>query len=241
MSIRNLLVAVPFALGIACSHSSKSHAAASGGSPPGAQASSGYGGTIVTTAGAPSTGKDQGGTGSSSDGSAASGSSAGSSEGAQGGGAMGGQMGSGGSSEATGTDKPAEGAAPAGEGMSQHEGDKKVSGKLSKVSKSEVTVTRKDGTATKLKIADQTIVMMNGKEAKPTQLKQGQAVHASYQEQGDDHVAVKIEVGKQKAQGHHGTPGSSGHTQGSGSSGSGSSGSGSDMGGSSGSGSDPSK
>jgi hypothetical protein len=237
MSIRKLLLAVPFALGIACSHSSKSQTAASGGGSPGAQASSGYGGTIVTTAGAPSTGSDQSGSGSSSSGGSASGSSAGSSEGAQdtqGGGAMGGQMGSGGSSETMGTDKSSQG--EAAEGMSQHGGDKKVAGKLSKVSKSEVTVTAKDGTATKLKIADQTIVMMNGKEAKPAQLKQGQPVHASYQEQGDDHVAVKIEVGKHKAQGHHGTPGSSGHTQGSGSSGSGS-----DMGGSSGSGSDPSK
>jgi hypothetical protein len=218
MSIRNLLVVIPFALGIACSHSSKSHAAASGGSSPGAQASQSYGGTVVTTAGT-STGKD-GGTGSASGGTE-SGSSSGGSQDTQGGPGMGGgQMGSGGSSETMGSDQgTASGSSGTMSGTAQHSDDMMVAGKLTKVSKKEVTVTAKDGTATKLKIGDQTVVMMNGKEAKPSALKQGQPVHASYQEQGDDHVAVKIEVGKHKAQGHHGTSGSSGHMQGSGSSG----------------------
>lgn len=77
-----------------------------------------------------------------------------------------------------------------------HADDQTVRGKLSKVSKEEVSITPKGGEAKTLKISPQTIVTINGKDAKPTQLKQGQQVRASYQSQDGDDVAVKIEVGK---------------------------------------------
>jgi hypothetical protein len=241
MSIRNLLVALPFALGIACAHSSKSQAPASTvGSPPdGPQASEQYG-SVVTTAGTESSGKDQGGTGSSSDGSSAGGSSMGSSSGgskdAPGGAATGeqkeGSMGSGGSSETMGTDKSSEGGSAMGSSdMSGHAADHAVSGKLTKVSKKAVTITPKGGgSPMTLKIADQTVVTMNGKPAKASQLKAGQQVRASFQEEAAEEVAVKIDVSSKS----HAKSGTSGHPQGTGSGGSQGGGS-SDMGGPSGS------
>jgi hypothetical protein len=214
MSIRSLLVAVPFALGIACSHSAKSHASSSGSGSSGAQASAPYG-DVVTTAG---TATEKAGTGTSAEGSAGSSSSAGSQDSQSGtgsGSTMGGEhkgseMGSGGSSESMGSDKSAEGgsaSAAAGAGET-------VAGKLTKVSKSEVTIAPKDGSPMTLKIGDQTVVTMNGKSAKPSQLKKGQSVHASYAEEGGAEIATKIDISSGK---HH--KGSS-HPQGTGSGGS---------------------
>jgi hypothetical protein len=146
-------------------------------------------------------------------GSASPGSSTGSSTGD----AQGGAMGSGGSSETMGSDKTdqagsagasAGGASSASGGMASHSDDKTVTGKLTKVSKSEVTITPKKGEPMTLKISDQTTVMVNGKDAKPSQLKQGQNVRASYQEQGTEEIAVKIESGSHMRQGHHGKAGS---------------------------------
>jgi hypothetical protein len=220
MSIRSLLVAVPFALGIACSHSSKSHASSSGAGSSAAQASAPYG-EVVTTAGNAS---EKEGLGTSAEGSAGSSSASGSQESQSGTGSGSsmdehkGEMGSGGSSESMGTDKSAQGGSAAmGAGET-------VAGKLTKVSKSEVQITPKGGSPMTLKIGDQTVVTMNGKSAKPSQLKKGQSVHASYTEEGGAEIATKIDVSSGK---HH--KGSS-HPTGTGSS------EGSDMGGSSGSG-----
>jgi hypothetical protein len=104
------------------------------------------------------------------------------------------------------------GAAGAGDAMA-HSDDQLLRGKVSKVSKDEISITPKGGEAKTLKIKPETTVTINGKDAKPTQLKQGQMVRASYASQDGDDVAVKIEVGKArqgksgasgKMKGHHG-------------------------------------
>lgn len=77
-----------------------------------------------------------------------------------------------------------------------HSDDQLLRGKVSKVSKEEISITPKGGEAKTLKIRPETTVTINGKDAKPTQLKQGQMVRASYSNQDGEDVAVKIEVGK---------------------------------------------
>jgi hypothetical protein len=151
----------------------------------------------------------------------------------------GGAMGSGGSSETMGSGSPsggtgstagdtgasagASGAAAAG---AQDQGAQSLKGKVSKVSSKEVSITPKGGTAKTLKLSDLTVVTINGKEAKPSQLKQGQAVHASYTSQDGQDVATKIEVSSHhKKSASHGTSGSTGSGSSSGTSGSSGSGS----------------
>jgi hypothetical protein len=145
-------------------------------------------------------------------------------------------MGSG-SSQPMGTDQSSQGSSATGSsagedsGAAGHASDKHVSGKVTKVSKDEVTITPKKGSPMTLQMNDQTSVKIDGKDAKPSQLKAGQWAKASFQEEGSQEVAVTIEAGHMK-QGHHAKSGSSGHMGGS-------TGSGSDTGssGSSGSGS----
>jgi hypothetical protein len=158
------------------------------------------------------------GSSGSSDSSSAAGSagSAGSSD--QG---SGGAMGSGGSSETMGSsgagsadqgtagssDQAQQGASAGAGNTGAHEGDQHVMGKVSKVSKDEISIKSRSGAAKTLKINPDTAVSINGKDAKPTQLKQGQMVRASYENVGGDDVAVKIEVGKGMRHGrmkHHG-------------------------------------
>ena len=254
MSIRKLMVALPFALGIACSHSSSSkvHTGAMWTEQPGDVSDGGpqasaetanaqspdsqaaqvktTSTTVVAQAGS---GQDQGGAGSSpgssmgSPGGSSSGSSMGSSEGSD----KGSPMGSGGSSESMGTDQSATGGSASGSdmgaGSAAHEMDKHISGKLTKVSGEEITIAPKKGAPVTLQVSDQTTVTMNGKSSDHSQLKQGQSVKASYQEAGTQEVAVSIAVSSTKKQGHHAKSTTGNHMQGGtgGSSGSGSSGS----------------
>ena len=244
MSIRKIVFALPFALGIACSHSqSRDHTGAmwtlrgsnsvenntsDGGpgaaTPDQAQVSKqdATGGQVTTTSA-----QDQGGTvvaaGSASGGTEGSqtGTETGSSEPQQGN-----PMGSGGSSETMGTDKSAEPASMGSQAdsgmMSGHGDDEMVTGKLSKVSADRITIAPKGGGEAKiLKIVKETVVTMNGKTAKPSQLKQGQNVHASYSEQDGDEIAVKIDVTKSKKHSNHAQHGAT-SSYGMGSSGSGS-------------------
>jgi hypothetical protein len=103
-----------------------------------------------------------------------------------------------------------------------------VTGKLSKVSKEELTITPKGGgDAMTLKLAKETVVVVDGKSSDPGKLKQGQSVRASYLEEGGEHTATKIEVKSKHAKR---TSGGSGHSQQGGMGGSGSSGSGSSSG-----------
>ena len=143
MSIRKLMVALPFALGIACSHSSSSKAhtgamwteqpgdVSDGGPQASAEAANAQSpdaqaaqvrttsGTVVAQSGS---GQDQGGAGSSSSGSSmgssggsSAGSSSGTSEGSdKGSSGSGSPMGSGGSSESMGTDQSATGGSASG-------------------------------------------------------------------------------------------------------------------------------
>jgi hypothetical protein len=240
MSIRKIVVALPFALGIACSHSqSKDHTGAmwtlrgsnslenntSDGGPgaatpeKGASKQDATGGQVTTTSA-----QDQGGTVV-----AAAGSASGGSEGSQTGTGMssepqqGDPMGSGGSSETPGTDKSAEPASTVSQAdsgmMAGHGDDEMVIGKLSRVSAGEIWITPKGGGEAKtLKIVKETVVTLNGKTAKPSQLKQGQIVHASYSEQGGEDVAVKIDATKSKKHSNHAQHGSMGASSGMGSS-----------------------
>jgi hypothetical protein len=141
-------------------------------------------------------------------------------------------MGSGGSSETMGSgnapgsadqgtagsgssDHAQQGAASGSGDMMAHSDDQTVRGKVSKVSKQEISITPKGGEAKTLKLSPETVVTINGKDAKPTQLKQGQQVRASYSSQDGDEVAVKIEVGKArqgKSGGHMKGHGAGGHS-----------------------------
>ncbi len=50
------------------------------------------------------------------------------------------------------------------------------------------------GESKMLKIVPETVVTMNGKAAKPSQLKAGQRVHARFSEQDGEVVAVRIDA-----------------------------------------------
>lgn len=123
-------------------------------------------------------------------------------------------QGGGSDSSATGSSDHAHGAASGSGDVMAHSDDQMVRGKVSKVSKDEIAITAKGGEARTLKIRPETVVTINGKDAKPSQLKQGQMVRASFSNQGGDDVAVKIEAGKArqaksgagggKMKGHHG-------------------------------------
>ncbi len=166
-------------------------------------------------------------------------------------GSPGGAMGSGGSAETMGsehpspetaggsTDQGSQGSSDQGSAMGStemgHSDAEMVKGKLSKVSSQEISITPKGGQAKILKIAKETVVTLNGKDAKPSQLKPGQWVRVRYEDQGGDEVAVMIEASRAR-QGKHGS-GHGGHMQGhpGGTSGSSGSSGGSDAGSSGGS------
>jgi hypothetical protein len=128
-----------------------------------------------------------------------------------------------GSSDATGTGGP-EGAthsdtagseasgsagAPGASDVTAHADDQTVTGTVSKFAKRSISIKSEQGEAKTLKIVPQTVVAMNGKTVKPSQLKQGQQVRASYNEQDGQDVAVTIEVSGRAA-----APGSGGHVKG---------------------------
>lgn len=259
MSIRYLMVTVPFALGIACSHSSSSQAhtgamwtTQSGDSSEGGVqvAQSGpqedgqsarvttTSGTLVAAGGQAQSGSGSMGSssGSSDSGSAGSSGAMGSGQGSSGSSdtgssSSGSPMGSGGSSESMGSSEAAQGGgAAAGSSAAaagSHEMDKHVWGKVTQASKDQITISPKKGAPVTLQISGDTQVKMNGKSANASQIKPGQFVRASYQEEGSQEVAVTIDVGHAR-QGHHAKSRSQGGSTGSsGSSGSSSSGSGS--------------
>ena len=211
--------AVVLAAGGSSEGSSSSGSSGSSGSSMGSSGSSGSGGAM--------------GSGSSETPGGASGSSSG------------GAMGAGGSSESMGSapEKGSSGGSASDTGSStsgssamgssgEAHGDEWVHGKVSKVSKDQITITPKSGETRTLNISDQTEVTINGKTAKASQLKKGQAVRASYSNENGQDVATKIMVGRaRQARGHmKGTGGSSG-TTGGGSSGSDTGSSGSESGG----------
>jgi hypothetical protein len=242
MSMTKIALAVPLALGIACSTSgsqSKDHTGAMWSEQQHKDAatqaylqgtgSSGSQDQSATPQGSGSPSSDTGSSGSmGSSGSSGSSDSMGSS-GSSSGSTQGGAMGSGGSSETMGSgsasgssdqgttgsgssDQAQQGATAGAGNTGAHEGDQHVMGKVSKVSDEEISIKPKSGQAKTLKINQDTTVSINGKDAKPSQLKQGQQVRASFENVSGDDVAVKIEVGKAMRHGrmkHGGTSGSS--------------------------------
>lgn len=183
------------------------------GSSTGSSGSADTSGSMGTgSAGSGSAGSDTGtmGQGSPSDsgsGSQTSTGSPGATDQGPGGGSMGGTSDQGHHGARGGQERGATGGmhGSAG-GDTAHSDDQTVMGKLSKVSRQEISITPKGGEPKTLKVVKETIVTINGKDAKPSQLKQGQQVRASYNQQGDDDVAVKIEVGRssKKARGGSG-------------------------------------
>lgn len=156
---------------------------------------------------------------SSSDASSGSSGSSGSSDTGSG---SGGAMGSGGSSDTMGSsgssdqgspsgaaDQAQPGAAAGAGNAGAHAGDQHVHGKITKVSQDEISIAQKGGQAKTLKINPDTVVQVNGKDVKPTQLKKGQFVRASYENVSGDDVAVRIESGKVR----HGQAGHMQHMQ----------------------------
>lgn len=94
----------------------------------------------------------------------------------------------------------ARGATAAPGDLAGHSDDQLVSGKVAKVSKGELRIAPQGGGEAKtLKIVKETVVTVNGKDAKPGQLKQGQQVRASYNQVEGQDTAVKIEVGRPAA------------------------------------------
>jgi hypothetical protein len=91
--------------------------------------------------------------------------------------------------------------APGSSDVPGHPADQVVTGTVSKLAKQSISIKSEQGEAKKLKIVPQTVVTMNGKTVKLSQLKPGQQVRASYDQQD---VAVTIEVsGGAAASGGH--------------------------------------
>jgi len=109
------------------------------------------------------------------------------------------------------------------QGSEEHPAGESVQGKVSKISSKAVSITPKGGTAKTLKIGDETTVTIDGKAAKPSQLKQGQMVHASYANHDGEDVAMKIEAKSAKKKNHANHTGGAAGSTGSGSGSSGSS------------------
>jgi hypothetical protein len=222
MSMSKIALAIPLALGIACSHSgaqSRDHSTSNwtpsdgGGEAPAQAQASDTGGSheelsVQPTAG--SSGSMGSGSSDSSGSSGSMGSSSGSSD-------SGGQ-GSGGSSETMGSgnaqgssDHAQQGATAGAEGMGDHAADQHVAGKIAKISKDEISIQPSGASLMILKLNEDTTVSIGGKDAKWTQLKKGQVVRASYENVGGDDIAVRIEsAAAHHARRHRGSSGSSG-------------------------------
>ena len=263
MSIRMIALAVPLVLGTACSTSStqasKDHTGAmwTEQSSSNGGASSQQEALVVQPTSMQGTGSQAVSTGGSQPDSAQGGQGQGQGGSGSPSGSDSGAMGSGGSSETMGSSQQGQGASPdSGQGSSGtgasgssdttgssaaaggrelggHSDDQTVTGKVAKLGKRSISIEASGGEAKTLKIVPQTVVTMNGKTAKTSQIKPGQQVRASFNQQGGQDVAVTIDVsgagagaGQHKMKGgHHGdTSGSSG--SGSSGAGSGSSGSG---------------
>jgi hypothetical protein len=97
-------------------------------------------------------------------------------------------------------------------GGAAKKGTHHVAGKLSQVSSDSVTVTPKKGAAKTLKVTSDTKIMMNGKSAQPTDLKEGQQVRASWSSQGGEDIATMITAGKAGSHARKGSKGASGGT-----------------------------
>jgi Cu/Ag efflux protein CusF len=103
--------------------------------------------------------------------------------------------------------------------MAEHSDDKTVQGTVAKVSKRAIQIQATDGTKKTLKIVPQTLIQVEGQQAKATELKEGQQVRASFNHENGRDVAVRIESGTSGSmnEGSMGTPdhGTSGTTGGS--------------------------
>jgi len=132
-----------------------------------------------------------------------------------------------GSSDAAGSGMAGAAGAAGSSDLGGHSDDQTVTGTVSKFAKRSISIAAPGGEAKTLKIVPRTVVTMNGKTAKPSQIKPGQQVRASYNQQGNQDVAVTIDVsgaaagsGQHKTKGHHGgTSGASGSGSDSGTSG----------------------
>ncbi len=116
--------------------------------------------------------------------------------------------GSAGSSSSTGSSSTAQG------GVKAHSVDQVVSGKISKVSGNELTVSTDGGTDRTLQLVPQTMVTVDGNQATTGDLKEGQQVRASFDVVGGQDVAVEIQAGKnaqnQTGANFQGAPGAGG-------------------------------
>ena len=74
-------------------------------------------------------------------------------------------------------------------------------GRISKVSGKSLSIKSAQGESKTLKIVPETVVTVNGKTVKPSQIKAGRPVRASYNEQDGQDVAVRIDVGRTPAAG----------------------------------------
>jgi hypothetical protein len=88
--------------------------------------------------------------------------------------------------------------------MKGHGDDQTVSGRVSKASGKSLSITSAQGGSKTLRIVPETVVTVNGKTAKPSQVKPGQPVRASYMEHDGENVAVRIDVGRTPAAGASG-------------------------------------
>jgi hypothetical protein len=95
-----------------------------------------------------------------------------------------------------------------------HPTDQIVAGRVQKMSDDSITIAAQDGTSKQLKVSEATLVEIDGRQAKATDIREGQDVRASYNDVSGEDVAVRIVSGAM---------GSSGSSWGSGSSGTGSS------------------
>jgi len=235
MDIRRIALALPLVLGVACQTSGKTSdrtASAQDPSTTSSTARAGASGQTGETAGAGASAQgsvDPYGTPDSASAQAGDSSVSGSADAS-----TGATPGISGSTETgTGSTSSSSGMGTSGtmagahSDMKGHASDEVVTGKVTKISTREIDIEKSGGEKTTLRIVPETLVTVDGRDAKASQLKEGQEVRASYNEVDGKETAVRIEAG---------IPSSTG-TGSSGSMGSGSTGSGTWDSGTSGSGS----
>jgi Cu/Ag efflux protein CusF len=102
-----------------------------------------------------------------------------------------------GSSGSTGTMQGSSGAmgSTSGEDMKGHQSDQVLSGRVQQVSDRSITIASQDGQQKELRLSDATLVTVDGRDAKPSEIQEGQQVRASFNQVDGQDVAVKIVAG----------------------------------------------
>ena len=198
MYIRAIALALPLVMGIAACKTSSSQSTRGGETASTSQPPSGQ--DTATTSSGPHSGTDGSASASGTTGTAGSTTSSGT-PGIGGDATASGTAGSGAYGTGTDTGASASGTMSGGtmsgtdDDLKGHASDELVSGKVTKVSSSEIAIESAQGESKTLEVVPETLVTIDGRDARPSELQEGQEVRASFNTVEGRDVAVQIKAG----------------------------------------------